>query len=257
MSDGMRFDNTNSLRAYPFREDQNLQDLPDNAVIDLRLIVYDDSIVPGNLVLDSITATVSAAVFSFSAGTSVITVTVSAAAVDEWYEAYTVDGAGNIVLMLRMRCGRGIGSFCETHAGDTVVFGAAVEECRTVMYSRHRVLSVQGSYAGSEKLTGGAVTLLAGYNIGLSTPDAHTVRLNAGSGLGMGIPCTPLHAGVAEDCDDYIYAVNGEVPDWFGEIKIKGGPGITVKPDPDNSKVHLYTSVSRCWPRCRDNEEVL
>ena len=257
---GRPYDNTNAYRAYPFIEDEQLGDLGNDVVLDAKMLAYTSfgaNTVP--LTLESITVNAmgTAMTVQFAYGTASPTLVVSAASSDQYYETYETDVHGDLTYMLRMLFGAGTERFCTDHAGTTVTFQSPrIEPCCIVDYTDHRVMSVTGSFAGSERLTG-KIKLMSGYgcNISLDTI-ANAVRISAGVGLGLGIPCEVLHPETdLPDCDKMIYSINGMTPDWMGEIKIQGREGIYVTAVPEENKVVIGTAVDHCRPKCKDPAE--
>lgn len=256
---GQPYANTNANRAYPFIEDERLNGLGNDVVLDARLVAYApfgaQTTIP--LTLESITVNGggTAMTVSMAYGSSVLALAVSAAATDQYYEASATDVNGNLTIMLRMMFGPGVSAFCASHAGTTVSFASPqVEPCCVVTYDRHRVTGIIGSYAGSERLVG-AVQVEEGYNFGVTLVDGqNALLLSAGQGLGLGIPCEPLHPST-ETCEDLVYFINGLHPDWFGEFKLMAGPGIAVQSVPAENKVVISTTVDHCRPKCRDRKE--
>lgn len=259
MITGRPYDNTNAQRAYPFIEDASLLGMANDVVLDARLLVYQaaGSLSTEPLTLETIAVNggATAMTVTMKYGLLNLSMVVSAAASEQYYETYATGPYGNLLIMLRMLFGPGVQAFCTAYAGVTVTFSSPqIEPCCVVMYDKHRVSGITGSYAGSVRITG-AIKVEEGYNLGIRLDtNLNALVISAGTGLGQGIPCTPLHAGT-EDCQGYVYLVNGLHPDWFGEFKLLAGPGINVTPVPASNKLTISTTVDRCQPKCKDPKE--
>ena len=256
---GHPYDNANAHRAYPFIEDEQLGILNNDVVLDARLLVYAAFGAPATipLTLESIAVNGggTAMTVTMQYGSAALVLVVSAAATDQYYETSAVDGNGNLTIMLRMMFGPGAAGFCADHAGTAIAFSSPeIEPSCVAVYDKHRVTGVAGSYAGSERLTG-AIQVQEGYNLGLAlVADQNALRITAGLGLGLGIPCEVLHP-TTEDCEKFVYFLNGMHPDWFGEFKLMAGPGIAIQALPAANKLVISTTVDRCRPKCRDDKE--
>ena len=258
--------NENSNRSYPFIEDSDMTavsisntiQLPANLIIDMFFVCYNhgyDSLVLKSIEIDGGGVTLTA---NFEYGLSSIAVPVSAAAAVPYQgEVIATDFYGNTTTLLRPVFGEGVAEMCAAYPGETfVVNDIPIEPAKTAIQNKHRVTGITaGGMPGNDRLTG-VIYIEDGYNIRthIST-QTNSLRINAAIGEGLGIPCVNLFPSPT-NCDQLVYFINGLHPNWYGEFRLVGGPGITIEPDPANHKLIIHTSVDHCRPKCKDPEEV-
>jgi hypothetical protein len=94
------------------------------------------------------------------------------------------------------------------------------------------------------------VKIKPGYNMVVAVIQrANTIRLGAIVGEGEGMPCEQI-LPVPRNCDDLVYRINGQSPDWYSDLILEGGPGIMITPDPANNKLIIKTPFKACEPGC-------
>jgi hypothetical protein len=91
----------------------------------------------------------------------------------------------------------------------------------------------------------GDVKFSEGYNMRISLNEAdNSIELAAERGSGLGEPCEDVvvdeggfqRGNECENCDAFIRSINGRVVPT-GRLRIVGGPGVVVEPDPSNHKL--------------------
>jgi len=248
--------NENAYVSYPILEDQPLladtgEALPPSLLLDFSATIYAE--VNAAPVLSEITV---------NPGGDGLTVVIDVdgtdksvyvpAGVVEYLAVTDVDPAfwsANLVF------GEGVNDFCADHPGESLSFALEFEPSRVAYVNGHVVDSVAAP--GEDPLVGD-VKVREGYNFSINIVKAtNTLTLSAQRGGGLGLPCnySDVEApGIPEasDCEDYLYSINGLTPDWYGDFKLEGGPGVIVEAYPDEHKIKIKTSLLARKPGCVD-----
>ena len=248
----------NELRyvKYPFIEDSLIDPLATDVLLDLHGIIYSRDI--GRLRLESLAVSVDeatvVATFSYVAVSGaglMIPVTIPSSA-EAWLTLDYYQGQVlNLDVALYPTFGSGIVAFASGRSGTTVSFTDHllwIEPACLCIRNRHVVNSMTSSTLVT---LAGDVKIMPGYNMTVSVVHrANTIKLGAQVGSGEGMPCEELLA-IPRNCEDLIYKINGQTPDWYGDWLLDAGPGITVTADKANSKIIIKTPFRAC-PGCRE-----
>jgi hypothetical protein len=262
----IQWQNHNRFRAYPFVEDANrvgvsgldTLELPNDTLLDFFVLSYADTLGPVTLTSVEIEGSGADATFTFDYNGTPVAIIVSAAITAPFQgEVLTLGPLGETAILLRPVFGEGVATITGVVAnhGKTFVFdNLPIEPSLVALQDRHRVVAVSGTAAPATKLQG-EVLVADGFNFRSTLSPANgTWLLNAIIGEGAGIPCE-VTLPAAEDCDEFVFHLNGLHPDNLGRMRFEGGGGIQVEPDVANNKIILRTLVDPNRPGCRDPGE--
>lgn len=245
----------NELRfiRFPFVEDALISPMGTDVLLDLQAIVYSQGV--GQLYLSTlaVAADESYAVATFTyvplIGSDIlipVTVPASAAAwtLLDYYRAEVLTADMSLYPIF----GSGIVDFAVGRGGTTVSFtDLRIEPSCLCLRNRHVVTAMDSA---TDVLLTGDVKIMPGYNMLITViGSSNTIRLSALVGEGAGIPCEQL-LEVPRNCGDLVYRLNGQTPDWYGDLILQGGPGISIKGDAANNKLVIKTPFKACSPGC-------
>jgi hypothetical protein len=250
--------NQNRYRAYPFVEDSNRQvvagglRLADNCIVDASLVSYDTNLTNLRLLALAVAPAGTTVTFTFRAATTDMTIIVPGGFSGTYEGRVLVTAGSRLLRLLRVRFAEGVPVLAATPAyqGNTYTFAAAyLEPAVSVQQLNTRVSSVNG-YTGKIYFADGANSYIS------LLPDQNILRISAAVGAGLGVSCEPLGGGPPTSCDEALYYINGQHPDWLGRFTIRGAAGLIVDTDPPNNKLILRTSISLDKPACKDPTEI-
>lgn len=244
--------NENAYVSFPFEEDQVLradtgEELPSSFLLDFSADIYLPALSAPRLT--SITVApggtdLTATFTTILVGETLVRQILVPAGVSEWVAAHDIlDTHWSAILTF----GEGVNELCSNYPGQTLNFDLGFEASRTAYTHGHAVRSL--SVLGSPPLTGG-VKITEGYNMSVSLiKESSTLILSAQKGAGAGLRCGDPEA--QGNCADLTYDINGLPADWYGNIRLEGGPGISVIPVPEENKIIISTSYQACKKGCK------
>ena len=244
--------NENAYLNFPFLEDQSLltdtgEPIPSSLLLDFSAAIFveaTESVKLASLVVDPAGAGLTAHFTIVTADATFGKTIYVPVGVSEFVTARDVD---QYVWSALATFGEGVNEFCAAYPNMVFEMELELEPSRISHTFGHAVRSV--SAVGGAVLTGD-VKFMEGDNFSISViKGTDTLSLSAQKGAGAGLPCGGEDDG---NCGDLLYDVNGLSPDWYGNFKLQGGPGISITPDPANNKLVIGTNVSACKAGCPD-----
>lgn len=244
--------NENAYLSFPFIEDQILkadtgEEIPTALLLDFSADLYLEATgaprvtalsVDGGGSLLTVTFTI-----PFVEGDEVRDVIVPAG-VSEWFVATDVVTSKWSSLIT---FGEGVNELCDNYPGQTLVVDLQMEPSRVAYVDGHVVRSMSN---GVDTPLVGDVKIKEGFNLSVNVSrSANKMILSASNGGGGGVYCG--NEDDDGDCGSLLYDINGLTPDWYGNFKLEGGPGVTVTDVPEEHKIVISTSVDGCKAGCR------
>ena len=245
----------NELRyiRFPFVEDVLIDPLTTDVLLDLQAVVYSKDMGHLSLTKLDVSADESSTIATFTyvplaGATVVVPVTVpsspAAWAALDYYRAEVLTSDISLYPVF----GKGIVGFAAGRGGTHVDFTTLRIEPSCLCIRNKHIVSAMNSCTSI--LLTGDVKVMPGYNMVVSiVTSTNTLRLAAVVGEGAGMPCEQV-LDTYRNCDELIYRINGQSPDWYGDLILQGGPGISVKADTVNSKITIKTPFKACEPGC-------
>lgn len=244
--------NENAYVSFPLREDQILladtgEELPSSFLLDFSADIYlpavsaprlkSVAIAPGG---GDLTVTIETELEGETLSRQILV----PAGVVEWTTARDVVTTHWSALFT---FGEGVNELCAAYAGQTLTFDLAFEPSRVAYTDKHSLRTLTA--LGGPQLYGD-VRLRQGYNNSISLiGETRTLLISAQRGAGEGLKCG--EAGSEGNCSELTYDINGLTPDWYGNMRIEGGPGIQITPQPESNKLVIKTSIKACKKGCR------
>lgn len=229
--------NENSLRAYPFVEDADMQlsgpagvILSTAFLLDLRVSLFSH---PGDVSFVDVSKASDQLTVAFLLGAERVELVVPLTAETPYtLQVYTDDYAVSAVF------GDGILRFSDV--ADGVYTGSIAVEPRCVSsQTTHRVDSLNGLV--------GDVKLQEGHNCRIII-DGQTVRVSAVQGAGMGINCNSYVTSYP--CTSVLTRINGIRGSTSGEFNFEAGAGVIITPKPDEHAIEFTVDKDQCELKC-------
>jgi len=245
--------NENQYRRYPIVEDADMRlasvadpttffALPDDVFLDLQLVSYTQR--DGLLYLQQIDVSATDVVVTIryqqrGAMTMEDFQVLLPAAPAVPYRTRTSSSTYSLALVL----GEGVNTLAQWPVG--VYRPARViefEPALLVYQGRHRVITLQGTAAGSVPVAGD-VYFEEGYNVQIRVePATRIVRVVPVVGAGAGFPCQRLEP-LRPFCDAVLLLLNGTYADGHGNFQLHGGRGVEIIPVPAEHEVRIRTAT--------------